>query len=50
MITKAGVPSNKVAVGIASYARSFGMVDTSCTGPRCFYRGPDSTAEAGPCT
>lgn len=50
MITKAGVPANKVAVGIASYARSFGMVDDSCTGPDCFFTGPDSTAEAGPCT
>lgn len=50
MITKAGVPASKVAVGIASYARSFGMVDDSCTGPDCFFTGPDSTAEAGPCT
>jgi hypothetical protein len=32
MITKAGVPSNQIAVGVASYARSFQMVDPSCTG------------------
>ena len=48
MITKAGVPSNKIVVGLASYARSFRMADPSCTGPMCRYttRG----GEPGPCT
>lgn len=50
MITKAGVPASKVVVGIASYGRSFGMEDTSCTGPECFFTGPDSTATPGDCT
>lgn len=57
MITKAGVNANKVAVGISSYGRSFGMTDSSCTGPDCTFQGQvvngtggDSTAEAGRCT
>lgn len=52
MITKAGVPASKVFVGISSYGRSFGMVDTTCTGPMCKYGGgfDNSTAEAGICT
>ncbi|KAH8886056.1 class V chitinase-like protein [Thozetella sp. PMI_491] len=50
MITKAGVPGAKVIVGVANYGRSFGMVDPSCTGPTCHYKGPDSTATPGRCT
>ncbi|KAI2792815.1 Killer toxin subunits alpha/beta [Penicillium oxalicum] len=50
MITKAGVPANKVVVGIASYGRSFGMMDPSCTGPNCLFTGPNSTATPGECT
>ncbi|KAL6876786.1 glycoside hydrolase family 18 protein [Trichoderma novae-zelandiae] len=50
MVTKAGVPTNKIAVGIAGYGRSFGMVDPSCTGPQCLFTGPDSTATPGDCT
>ncbi|KAH8895647.1 glycoside hydrolase, partial [Thozetella sp. PMI_491] len=50
MITKAGVPSNQVAVGVSSYARAFKMVDPSCTGPQCLFTGPLSGAEPGPCT
>ncbi len=50
MITKAGVPASKIAVGIAGYGRSFGMVDPGCTGPHCLFTGPESTAEQGPCT
>lgn len=50
MITKAGVPSNKIVVGFASYARSFQMVDPSCTGPNCPFTGSESGATPGSCT
>ncbi|KAI6601290.1 hypothetical protein MCOR06_000373 [Pyricularia oryzae] len=52
MITKAGVPSNKVLVGVSSYGRSFQMADPSCTGPNCRYTGDRSTsfARKGECT
>ncbi|KAK3305284.1 uncharacterized protein B0T15DRAFT_397766, partial [Chaetomium strumarium] len=50
MITKAGVPASKIAVGIAGYGRSFGLADPGCTGPHCLFTGPESTAEQGPCT
>jgi chitinase len=50
MITKAGVPSNKIAVGVTSYGRSFQMTTPGCTGPMCTYTGGDSGAYPGPCT
>ncbi|OBS25972.1 hypothetical protein FPOA_06504 [Fusarium poae] len=52
MITKAGVPAEKVIVGIASYGRSFRMADKSCTGPHCLFTGSfsESDAEPGQCT
>jgi hypothetical protein len=52
MITKAGVPSSKVIVGVTSYGRSFQMVDPSCTGPECLFTGgPGSSgATKGRCT
>ncbi|KAH0528266.1 hypothetical protein TsFJ059_003151 [Trichoderma semiorbis] len=50
MITKAGVPTNKIVVGVAGYGRSFGMVNPRCTGPQCLFTGPDSTATPGLCT
>ncbi|KAE9378485.1 glycoside hydrolase family 18 protein, partial [Stipitochalara longipes BDJ] len=50
MITKAGVPSGQVAVGVSSYGRSFQMVDPGCPTEMCEYTGPDSGALAGPCT
>lgn len=31
MITKAGVSTNKIVVGVSSYGRSFQMADSSCT-------------------
>ncbi|OBT95608.2 hypothetical protein VE01_05878 [Pseudogymnoascus verrucosus] len=50
MITKAGVPSSKIVVGITSYGRSFQMTTPGCTGPMCTYTGRDSGAYPGPCT
>ncbi|KAL0938067.1 chitinase [Colletotrichum truncatum] len=52
MITKAGVPSNKVLVGVSSYGRSFQMADPSCTGPNCLFTGDRKTsfARKGRCT
>ncbi|KAF7556019.1 hypothetical protein G7Z17_g1692 [Cylindrodendrum hubeiense] len=52
MITKAGVPSGKVIVGVTSYGRSFNMAEAGCYGPDCLYTGSrsDSEAKKGPCT
>jgi chitinase len=50
MITKAGVPNNKIFGGVASYGRSFGMADPSCHGPTCKFTGPKSGARPGECT
>ncbi|KAJ5945782.1 glycoside hydrolase [Penicillium verhagenii] len=50
MITKAGVPSNQVAVGVASYARSFEMTEAGCYTAECTFVGPDSGATPGACT
>lgn len=50
MITKAGVPTNKIVVGVTSYGRSFQMTDPQCTGPMCTYTGRDSGATPGSCT
>jgi len=50
MITKAGVPSNKIIVGITSYGRSFRMTTPGCDGPSCTYTGPLSGAKPGRCT
>ncbi|KAJ2342700.1 hypothetical protein GGH92_005258, partial [Coemansia sp. RSA 2673] len=48
MITKAGVPSNKVVVGVASYGRSFKQIDPSCSTPGCQFSS--ATADPGRCT
>ncbi|KAI7973519.1 hypothetical protein EIK77_004125 [Talaromyces pinophilus] len=50
MITKAGVPSNMIAVGVTSYGRSFQMTTPGCYSEMCTYTGPESGALPGPCT
>jgi GH18 family chitinase len=52
MITKAGVPANKVIVGITSYGRSYNMAQPDCWGPNCLYTGGRGNSEAtkGKCT
>ncbi|KAF2223869.1 hypothetical protein BDZ85DRAFT_296027 [Elsinoe ampelina] len=50
MITKAGMPSNKVIVGISSYGRSFKMAQAGCTDNFCPFTGPASGALPGSCT
>ncbi|KAJ5963523.1 uncharacterized protein N7479_003399 [Penicillium vulpinum] len=52
MITKAGVPSHKIVVGVTSYGRSFKMADATCRGPLCTFLGErnDSPAKHGRCT
>lgn len=47
MLTKAGVPSNQIIVGVTSYGRSFTMEEAGCTGPMCTYVG---AGLAGECT
>ncbi|KAL6857694.1 hypothetical protein ACO1O0_005136 [Amphichorda felina] len=50
MITKAGVPSNKVVIGMPTYGRSFEMTKAGCRGPECTFTGPKSGAWPGKCT
>lgn len=52
MITKAGMPSNKVAVGVTSYGRSFKMAEKGCYTEMCLFTGSRlvSNAEPGVCT
>ncbi|KAJ5708299.1 glycoside hydrolase [Penicillium malachiteum] len=50
MVTKAGVSSNQVAVGVSSYARSFQMTEAGCYTEDCTFTGPDSGATPGACT
>ncbi|CAK7234837.1 hypothetical protein SBRCBS47491_009084 [Sporothrix bragantina] len=52
MLTKAGVPTNKIIVGLSSYGRSFHLADASCRGYQCEFTGSRfySVAQPGVCT
>lgn len=47
MITKAGVATDSLMVGVASYGRSFQMTTAGCTDSSCTW---DAAGAAGPCT
>lgn len=51
-ITKAGVPSGKVVVGVSSYGRSFSMAEEGCYGPQCQFTGSrlEPSGMKGRCT
>ncbi|KAF9873540.1 hypothetical protein CkaCkLH20_08999 [Colletotrichum karsti] len=48
MITKAGVPGNKIVVGVSSYGRSFKMAEAGCWGPSCRFTGDRGRSDATP--
>jgi hypothetical protein len=48
MITKAGAPSDKVVVGVASDGRSFKMEQTGCDLENCKFTGDNCTSNAAP--
>jgi hypothetical protein len=52
IVTKAGVPNNKIFVGESSYGRSFHMAVDGCWGPMCDFTGSRlvSDAQPGRCT
>ncbi|KAL5332613.1 hypothetical protein BJX70DRAFT_392853 [Aspergillus crustosus] len=51
MITKAGVPGEKVIIRVTSYGRSFKMASPGCWGPNCQFTGDrlSSNAMKGEC-
>lgn len=48
MLTKAGVPNNKIYVGEASYGRTFHMAQDGCWGPDCQFTGSRTESDAAP--
>ncbi|KAF2729337.1 glycoside hydrolase family 18 protein [Polyplosphaeria fusca] len=48
IITKAGVPNNKIFVGESSYGRSFHMAQDGCWGPMCEFTGSRTHSDAAP--
>ncbi|KAF4555458.1 putative glycosyl hydrolases family 18 protein 2 [Elsinoe fawcettii] len=49
LVTKAGAKSDKVVVGVTSYARGYHAIDPSCTGPDCKWT-LNATQPIGQCT
>jgi chitinase len=49
MVTKAGVHSQKLFIGMALYGRSFKMTDPGCQTEMCTYTGPPSGALPSEC-
>lgn len=51
-VTKAGVPNNKIFVGVSSYGRSFRMAKENCWSAMCEFTGTrlKSDATPGRCT
>ena len=47
MLTKAGVPSKQIMIGVTSYGRSYTMSTPGCTTSMCTFSGP---GQAGECT
>jgi GH18 family chitinase len=48
MITKAGAPSNKAVVGVASYGRSFKMAHPNCDSEGCAFTDSARVLNAKP--
>ncbi|KAF2972656.1 hypothetical protein GQX73_g874 [Xylaria multiplex] len=48
IVTKAGVPNNKIFVGESSYGRSFHMAQDGCWGPMCDFTGSRTESDASP--
>ncbi|KAK4118928.1 carbohydrate-binding module family 24 protein [Parathielavia appendiculata] len=48
VVTKAGVPNNKIFVGESSYGRSFRMAVDGCWGPLCDFTGTKLQSDANP--
>ncbi|THG96438.1 hypothetical protein EW026_g5395 [Hermanssonia centrifuga] len=47
LFMRAGVPLNKIVLGLGFYGRSFELSDKDCAAPGCPFNGP---AAPGPCT
>ena len=50
MVTKAGVSTSKIVVGMGLYGRTFQLAEKGCKGDRCVFTGPSSGALKGECT
>lgn len=48
IVTKAGVPNDKIFVGESSYGRSFRMAKDDCWRPDCEFTGSRTQSDANP--